>query len=397
MLKFPTKISVLSIQRVMSKSARHAMPHSPNQDLEQWVAQVTASPLHYQQIFSQNLLTWFAKHGRHDLPWQVQDDPYKVWVSEIMLQQTQVKTVLRYFDRFIQRFPTVHDLAKAEWDEVAPYWAGLGYYARARNLHKAVRQVDAQGSLPTDLDGWMALAGIGRSTAGALMSLGLGQFGVILDGNVKRVLSRFFAIAEDLSSSKNEKLLWQLATALVPEKQHADYTQAIMDLGATLCTPKKPLCMYCPMHGDCQAFSQDRVLDFPQKKIKKAVPIKHADVLIIEFEQQWLWYKRPDQGIWGGLHCLPMIEHSHPQDDQLQALIEKHQLQATDTIQIKHQFTHFTWLLNCHRFIVTADQADQLKNHFPADDSVQFVSCNDLKQLAISTAMQKVVDHFHTK
>ncbi|MCJ8145605.1 A/G-specific adenine glycosylase [Acinetobacter sp. A3.8] len=369
-------------------------PNNPNDKFAQLVANVTTNSANYQQIFSQKLLTWFAQHGRHDLPWQVKDDPYKVWVSEIMLQQTQVKTVLRYFDRFIVRFPTVQDLAKAEWDEVAPYWAGLGYYARARNLHKAARQLISQGSLPRDLDGWMALSGVGRSTAGALMSLGLGQFGVILDGNVKRVLSRFFAISGDLSSSKNDKLLWQLATALVPKTDHAVYTQAIMDLGATLCTPKKPLCMYCPMQTDCQAFAQDRVLDFPQKKVKKAVSIKHADVLIIEFEQQWLWYKRPEQGIWGGLHCLPIIEQSsektNDQKDEFKILIGKYNLQASDTVQIKHQFTHFTWLLNCHRFMVKADQVKQLQQQF----SAQFYAIQDLESVAIPTAMQKVVNHF---
>lgn len=369
-------------------------PNNPNDKFAQLVGKVSSDSSSYQQIFSQKLLRWFAKHGRHDLPWQVKDDPYKVWVSEIMLQQTQVKTVLRYFDRFIERFPRVQDLAKTEWDEVAPYWAGLGYYARARNLHKAARQVISQGSLPRDLDGWMALSGVGRSTAGALMSLGLGQFGVILDGNVKRVLSRFFAISGDLSSSKNEKLLWQLATVLVPETDHAAYTQAIMDLGATLCTPKKPLCMYCPMQTNCQAFAQDRVLDFPQKKFKKAVPTKHADVLIIEFKNQWLWYKRPEQGIWGGLHCLPIIEQSrektNAQEDEFKILIGKYNLQASDTVQIKHQFTHFTWLLNCHRFKVTADQAKQLQQQF----SAQFYAIQDLENVAIPTAMQKVVNHF---
>lgn len=369
-------------------------PNNPNDKFAQLVANVTTDSAHYQQIFSQNLLKWFAQHGRHDLPWQVKDDPYKVWVSEIMLQQTQVKTVLRYFDRFMVRFPTVQDLANAEWDDVAPYWAGLGYYARARNLHKAARQVISQDSLPRDLDGWMALSGVGRSTAGALMSLGLGQFGVILDGNVKRVLSRFFAISGDLSISKNEKLLWQLATALVPETDHAAYTQAIMDLGATICTPKKPLCIYCPMQTNCQAFAQDRVLDFPQKKFKKAVPIKHADVLIIEFKNQWLWYKRPEQGIWGGLHCLPIIEQSrektNAQEDEFKILIENYGLQESDIVQIVHQFTHFTWLLNCHRFMVTADQAKQLQQQF----SAQFYAIQDLENVAIPTAMQKVVNHF---
>ena len=193
-------------------------------------------------VFSDALLEWFDVHGRHDLPWQVTDDPYKVWVSEIMLQQTQVKTVLQYFERFIQRFPTVQDLGQASWDEVAPYWAGLGYYARARNLHKAAGIVTAQQQFPQTLEEWMALPGIGRSTAGALMSLGLRQYGVIMDGNVKRVLSRFFAIEDDLSRPVHERALWQLAEQLCPVERNHDYTQAIMDLGATVCTPKS-LCV----------------------------------------------------------------------------------------------------------------------------------------------------------
>ena len=184
--------------------------------------------------FATRLLEWFDQHGRHDLPWQVRNDPYRVWVSEVMLQQTQVKTVLQYYDRFIRRFPTVQDLAAATWDEVAPYWAGLGYYARARNLHKAAQTVVQAGEFPQTLDGWITLSGIGRSTAGALMSLGLRQYGVIMDGNVKRVLTRYFAIEGDSAKPLVINQLWQLATELTPIQRNADYTQAIMDLGATL-------------------------------------------------------------------------------------------------------------------------------------------------------------------
>jgi A/G-specific adenine glycosylase len=219
-------------------------------------------------VFSDALLEWFDVHGRHDLPWQVADDPYKVWVSEIMLQQTQVKTVLQYFERFIQRFPTVQDLGTASWDEVAPYWAGLGYYARARNLHKAAGIVASQGHFPTSLEEWIALPGIGRSTAGALMSLGLRQYGVIMDGNVKRVLARFFAIEDDLSKPVHERALWELAEQLCPVERNHDYTQAIMDLGATVCTPKKPLCLYCPMQQHCKAHQQGLENELPFKKPK---------------------------------------------------------------------------------------------------------------------------------
>jgi len=247
--------------------------------------------------FSDALLTWFDQHGRHDLPWQVADDPYKVWVSEIMLQQTQVKTVLQYFDRFIERFPTVKDLGQASWDDVAPYWAGLGYYARARNLHKAAALVYQQGQFPETLEQWIELPGIGRSTAGALMSLGLRQYGVIMDGNVKRVLARFLAIEDDLSKPQHERALWQIAEQLCPKERNHDYTQAIMDLGATVCTPKKPLCLYCPMQQHCQAYQQGLEQELPFKKAKKPVPVRTADVLLIQSGHEWLWQQREAHGL----------------------------------------------------------------------------------------------------
>lgn len=334
-------------------------------------------------VFTPRLLEWFAVHGRHDLPWQIKDDPYKVWVSEIMLQQTQVKTVLNYYTRFIERFPTVESLAQTAWDDVAPYWAGLGYYARARNLHKAAQQVVDLGHFPQDLDGWMALSGIGRSTGGALMSLGLEKFGVIMDGNVKRVLARYFAIEGDLSKPIHEKPMWELATSLVPQDQHAAYTQAIMDLGATICTPKKPLCLYCPMQQDCQAYLQDRVLDYPTKKEKKAVPTKYANVLILEHEQQWLWLKRPPEGLWGGLYSLPIIEDA----EVFLKWQTQWQLSSLAQAEIKHQFTHFTWQLKCHKFMVNAQQFQQLKYDFSAES----FSLQQITDLALPTAMSKIL------
>lgn len=338
--------------------------------------------------FSSRLLAWFDVHGRHDLPWQIKDDPYKVWVSEIMLQQTQVKTVLNYYDRFIERFPTVDSLASATWDDVAPYWAGLGYYARARNLHKAAQQVVELGNFPQDLDGWMALSGIGRSTGGALMSLGLGKFGVIMDGNVKRVLSRYFAIEGDLSKPANEKPLWALAESLVPMDRHASYTQAIMDLGATICTPKKPLCLYCPMREDCQAYLQDRVLDLPEKKLKKTAPIKHAHVMIIQHGSEWLWLKRPSEGLWGGLYSLPIIED----EQEFSSFINENQLTASAQAEVKHQFTHFTWMLNCQLFVVDQIKFDDFAQKFDAEP----VLPTQLKSLALPTAMKKIIKQFPT-
>ena len=307
--------------------------------------------------FSDALLTWYDQHGRHDLPWQVADDPYKVWVSEIMLQQTQVKTVLQYFERFITRFPTVQALAQASWDDVAPYWAGLGYYARARNLHKAAAIVHQHGALPQTLKQWIALPGIGRSTAGAMMSLGLRQYGVILDGNVKRVLARFLAIEDDLSKPQHERALWQIAESLCPKPRNHDYTQAIMDFGATLCTPKKPLCSDCPMQHHCLAYQQGLEQQLPFKKAKKTVPVKTAHVLIIQSGNEWLWQQRAAHGLWGGLYCLPVIE----QATELQQIEQHNTLRAqVSSLQISHSFTHFTWLLQEKLFHVEHEQKQQL-------------------------------------
>lgn len=335
-------------------------------------------------VFSDALLEWFDVHGRHDLPWQVADDPYKVWVSEIMLQQTQVKTVLQYFDRFIARFPTVQDLGTATWDEVAPYWAGLGYYARARNLHKAAGIIATQGHFPDTLEEWIALPGIGRSTAGALMSLGLRKYGVIMDGNVKRVLSRFFAIEDDLSKPIHERAMWQLAEELCPHERNHDYTQAIMDLGATVCTPKKPLCLYCPMQQHCQAHQQGLENELPFKKAKKPVPVKSAQVLILQCGNQWLWQQRPNTGLWGGLWCLPIVEEVHELDVLKQSLGLKQFIQK---VEISHSFTHFTWQLQGLVFAIDAD----LQEHLAIELNGIWLEPTAAVQAGIPTAMKKLI------
>ncbi|MEB5928246.1 A/G-specific adenine glycosylase [Acinetobacter schindleri] len=335
-------------------------------------------------VFSDALLEWFDVHGRHDLPWQMADDPYKVWVSEIMLQQTQVKTVLQYFDRFIARFPTVQDLGTATWDEVAPYWAGLGYYARARNLHKAAGIVATQGHFPETLEEWIALPGIGRSTAGALMSLGLRKYGVIMDGNVKRVLSRFFAIEDDLSKPIHERAMWQLAEELCPHERNHDYTQAIMDLGATVCTPRKPLCLYCPMQQYCQAHQQGLENELPFKKAKKPVPVKSAQVLILQCGDQWLWQQRPNTGLWGGLWCLPIIEEVHELDVLKQSLGLKQFIQK---VEISHSFTHFTWQLQGLVFAIDAD----LQEHLAIELNGIWLEPTAAVQAGIPTAMKKLI------
>ncbi|MCW8828472.1 MAG: A/G-specific adenine glycosylase [Gammaproteobacteria bacterium] len=262
--------------------------------------------------FAQRLLAWFDCHGRHDLPWQQQPTPYRVWVSEVMLQQTQVATVIPYFERFMRRFPDLLTLADAPLDEVLAHWSGLGYYSRARNLHRAVQQIrdDHGGEFPHQLEAAMALPGIGRSTAGAILAIACGQHQSILDGNVKRVLSRHAAVAGWPGRREVEKRLWQLAEAYTPAERTADYTQAIMDLGATLCTRSKPRCGDCPLGGDCQAAATERIAEFPGKKPRKSLLQRKTRMLLLQnSDGELLLERRPPSGIWGGLWSLPECPH----------------------------------------------------------------------------------------
>ena len=257
--------------------------------------------------FSSRILDWHDKHGRKHLPWQQNKTPYRVYVSEIMLQQTQVKTVIPYYERFMARFPTVEALAQAPEDEVMHHWSGLGYYSRARNLHKAAKQVMEQhcGEFPTDFEAVLALPGIGRSTAGAILSLSLGQRHTILDGNVKRVLGRFDAIRAWPGTKQVEQQMWLRAEQLTPNERVETYNQAMMDIGATLCTRTKPACSLCPLEQDCQATASGEPTQFPGKKPKKAQPTKHCLMLILKQDNTFLLEKRPPKGIWGGLWSLP--------------------------------------------------------------------------------------------
>jgi A/G-specific adenine glycosylase len=258
--------------------------------------------------FAEQLLIWFDQHGRNHLPWQKNRTGYRVWVSEIMLQQTQVVTVIPYFERFMERFPAAKDLAEADVDEVLSLWTGLGYYSRARNLHDSAIAIaeQHQGNMPKNIDALIALKGIGRSTAGAILSQAYNEPGIILDGNVKRLLTRLHAIEGWPGQSKIDKQLWQIATELTPNQRNADYTQAIMDIGATICKPKQPLCVACPMQARCQALALDRVASIPTPKPKKVLPHKTISVLLLKNQQgQILLEQRPSKGIWGGLWSLP--------------------------------------------------------------------------------------------
>lgn len=258
--------------------------------------------------FSQRILTWFDQHGRTQLPWQLQPTPYRIWVSEIMLQQTQVNTVIPYYLRFVHRFPTVFTLATASLDEVFHLWSGLGYYARARHLHEAAQYVmlHHQGELPNDLTALMRLPGIGRSTAGAILALAFDRRYPILDGNVKRVLCRYYAIPGWSGTTENTRILWQLAEQHTPEYRVSAYTQAIMDLGATVCTRSTPQCVECPLTADCVAYQTDQTAHYPTPKPRKSLPVKTTIFIMLHAQQEEvLLEQRPLHGWWGGLWSFP--------------------------------------------------------------------------------------------
>jgi len=260
--------------------------------------------------FQQQILAWFDQHGRKDLPWQQDISPYRVWLSETMLQQTQVSTVIPYFNAFIAKFPTLESLAGAPIDEVLQLWAGLGYYARARNLHKTAQLIAQQGNFPNTLPELMALPGIGQSTAGAIMSIAFQQSQPILDGNVKRVLSRYRAIDGWPGLNGVNKLLWQISSFYTPVERVADYTQAMMDLGATVCTRTKPQCQLCPITDQCVARIENTVSAYPGSKPKKTLPVKQLIFLILRNQVgEILLEKRPPVGIWGGLFSLPEFDN----------------------------------------------------------------------------------------
>ncbi|MCH9697904.1 MAG: A/G-specific adenine glycosylase [Gammaproteobacteria bacterium] len=259
--------------------------------------------------FQQSLLAWYDDHGRKNLPWQSKPpNPYAIWVSEIMLQQTQVSVVIPYFERFLHQFPDIQALADASQDLVLTCWAGLGYYARARNLHRAAQIIctQFQGQFPTRHDQLCQLPGIGRSTASAILSMAFSQHHAILDGNVKRVLARYFAIEGWPGQSAISRQLWQYSEELTPEHRVAEYTQAIMDLGATLCTRRRPDCEKCPVATGCKAKSLELTEQLPTPRKQRSLPVKSCYMpVLLHQDYGVLLEKRPDPGIWGGLWSLP--------------------------------------------------------------------------------------------
>ncbi|QLF93300.1 A/G-specific adenine glycosylase [Pseudomonas sp. ABC1] len=317
--------------------------------------------------FSSAVLDWYDQHGRKDLPWQQGITPYRVWVSEIMLQQTQVNTVLGYFDRFMAALPNVRALAEADEDEVLHLWTGLGYYTRARNLQKTARIVMAEhgGEFPRDVEALTALPGIGRSTAGAIASLSMGLRAPILDGNVKRVLARYVAQEGYPGEPAVARQLWQVAERLTPQARVNHYTQAMMDLGATLCTRSKPSCLICPLEPGCQAHLLGLESRYPIPKPRKTLPRKRTLMpLLANAEGAILLYRRPSSGLWGGLWSLPEL-------DDLQGVSElakRHALTLGERRALPglvHTFSHFQldiepWLVEVEQDGTNMAEADWL-------------------------------------
>ena len=339
---------------------------------------------------AESLLDWFDRHGRHDLPWQKNVTPYRVWVSEIMLQQTQVSTVIPYFNKFVGRFPDVETLASATLDEVLHLWTGLGYYARARNMHRTAQLIKGQygGKFPNDIETLMELPGIGRSTAGAILSLAFGQRQPILDGNVKRVLTRFHAIAGWPDSPIVARRLWQLAEEHTPHNDVACYTQAIMDLGATVCIRRNPLCGQCPVNTGCQAMQQSKQHSFPQSKPAKKLPVRKTVFAILENDQgNILLEHRQPAGIWGGLWAFPECT---PEDD-VASWIETELGYAVNSLEyqklIRHTFSHF------HLDIVPVHaKIDVMNNRINDSDKYCWYTPSSRQPLGMATPVKKLLN-----
>jgi len=337
--------------------------------------------------FAQRLIDWQKQYGRHDLPWQNTTDPYAIWVSEIMLQQTQVAAVIGYYQKFMQRFPDIATLANATQDEVLQHWSGLGYYSRARNLHNAAQTImdEYQGVFPSDFATIQTLSGIGRSTAAAIASFAFNEVQTILDGNVKRVLARYFAIEGWPGTPKIEKQLWSLAESLLPKTEMVAYTQGLMDLGATLCTRNKPQCSRCPLADGCEAFKQNRVKQLPTPKPRKSTPEKSITMLILQQGDCILLEKRPPSGIWGGLWSFPETELTENIAEHAKNRFSLQVDAAEPLAQLSHAFTHFKLNIQPQPLIVTS------KHTQLGEAGHMWLNVEDALGAAIPTPVRKIL------
>ncbi|TRW90230.1 A/G-specific adenine glycosylase [Candidatus Methylobacter oryzae] len=342
--------------------------------------------------FQRNILAWFDQHGRKDLPWQKDRTPYRVWLSETMLQQTQVATVIPYFNAFIAKFPDIESLANAPVDEVLHLWSGLGYYARARNLHKTAQLVTERGSFPDNLDEIVDLPGIGLSTAGAILSIAFNKSHPILDGNVKRVLTRFRAVDGWPGNSAVNKKLWEISARLTPAERVADYTQAMMDLGATVCTRSKPACEACPLSADCLARLAGNSSVYPTPKPAKILPVKQLILLVLSnADKQILLEKRPPAGIWGGLWSLPEFDNVEAARDwcfSRNIHIAGERMLATRRHTFSHYHLDYTPLLiqtdNPINFVMEANQTVWYKT-------------GQINKLGLAAPVKRLLQQSHTE
>jgi A/G-specific adenine glycosylase len=339
-----------------------------------------------QTDFAARVLRWYDRHGRRDLPWQHSGDPYRVWVSEIMLQQTQVQTVIPYYQRFVHRFPDVASLAAAGLDEVLQHWSGLGYYARARNLHHAAEIIRDRygGRFPETIEAVSELPGVGRSTAGAILALTFGQRHAILDGNVKRVLARHAAVDGWPGRTAVARQLWELAEARTPMARVGDYTQAMMDLGATLCTRSRPACAMCPVQGDCAALARGEVERFPGSKPKKEKPRRTTTMVLAVADGAVYLERRPAAGIWGGLWSLPEVSDV---GDWCAERLDATAVSTESWGTLRHSFSHYD--LDIAPVVVRIDAASS--KVADSDDSTWYRP-GDAPPGGIAAPVRKLID-----
>lgn len=335
--------------------------------------------------FSTRLIDWHDKYGRQDLPWQTRKSPYKVWISEIMLQQTQVTTVIPYFNKFLLRFPNVEKLAESELDEIMSYWSGLGYYSRARNLHKTALEITCKhkSKLPNSYNELVALPGIGKTTAGAILSLGFQKKAAILDGNVKRVLTRHHKIETDLSKSSTLKKLWKLSELLLPNVRIDTYTQAIMDLGAIICKKKSPLCEICPVNKDCLALKANLVDCLPVKRKIKTKTTKRVHWLIpYNHRGRFLLQKRLNKGLWEGLWVFIEKEKEEMLKKECESIFQIKDPSLMQIKKVKHSFSHFN--LEAIPYLIKIKENKSFKN-------TVWVDSKNIESLGIPSPVKKTI------
>ena len=351
-----------------------------------WLKLTNKNP---QKIFTKPILEWWKKSGRKDLPWQKDTSLYKTWVSEIMLQQTQVKTVIPYFNKFISAYPSIEKLAISDESAVMAHWSGLGYYSRARNLHKTAKMImnDYGGNFPKDFDQILALPGIGPSTAGAILSLNKIEPRPIMDGNVKRVLSRHFFVQGDLNKADLKKRIWKLSQRCTPDSDYDIYTQAIMDLGATICLPKKYDCIHCPVNESCIAKKKNKVEFIPYKKTKKQKKRIEYNFLVIRSKDRFLLEQRETRGIWPGLWSFPVLETTEKINHWMKLNTGIDSIEGQSHLQsFIHSLTHIDIKINPIVINLAEEKYDDL------NDKMIFMKAKNIHTVGTSKAVKKIID-----